>query len=435
MRPQSKSAGADWTVYYLVQPYFFAHAHLHRRKIDSLRTAGFDAWVLAFVPQEVFSQHRERYLAAIATGSVDIVAVATEADIPRMAAWYFLRQILLKGRRALVHVLRIDPAWLIKLRRLPLVGNRLRLVLEFEGDQAEEFLYQSVSAYPYQELAPPALPARRAAERLVRSQAKLVKSVDGLILMSEEHVALWRQRVTALPPTTVVPSLHDPEAVGFSAKLRMACRKELKWDDKLILIYTGNVICSWQRFPALCRFVSRLHEGLPDVCLLALVRSDDLELAAKVVESEGVAGFSRILSVPAADVPGYLCAADFGLYLRHRHPMNMIVTSAKLGEYLACGLPVMTTGGNAEVLNGFIREVDGGVFLPEDLSIADDSSNEIRMLLSKSRSLDYRKGLAESFNAVFSQENDPLHNYHNFMTSLLRFPDSQQISSANERGL
>ena len=47
--------------------------------------------------------------------------------------------------------------------------------------------------------------------------------------------------------------------------------------------------------------------------------------------------------VPNNEMINYLSAADLGISLRDFHPMNSIVTSGKIIDYLACGLPVITT--------------------------------------------------------------------------------------------
>jgi glycosyltransferase involved in cell wall biosynthesis len=331
-------------------------------------------------------------------------------------------------------VLRIDPTWLIKLRRLPLLGQRLRLVLEYEGDLPEELLYQQASVYPYQDLKAPVGRAQSAAEHLALRQARTVRHVDGLVLMSQEHVALWQKRISKLPPVAVVPSLHDPESAGFSPELRQFRRVDLGWSDELVVIYTGNVICSWQRFPALCRFIERLWQYFPQIRLLALVRKDDQDFARQAIAEEGIEGISQVRSVSAREVAGYLCAADFGLFLRHRHPMNLVVTSAKLGEYLACGLPVITTGGNAEVLNCFIREAKGGVFVPEDLTLSTEIVGDFESLWKRSQVAEYRHLLAEAYAEYFSGSRDPLVAYRHFMASFAGTPERRYEAHANDHG-
>ena len=259
-----------------------------------------------------------------------------------------------------------------------------------------------------------------AAQALTAIQTRQFNDIDGLVLMSEEHVKLWQQRAAKLPLTAVVPSLQDPEPIEFSEIIRSARRKELGWGDKLVLIYTGNVISPWQRFPALCRFVGKLQQRIADVRLLALVRKDDMSLAKEVTCNEGIASISRVISVPSVAVASYLFAADFGLYLRHRHPMNMVVTSAKLGEYLACGLPVITTGANAEVLNSFIREVGAGVFLPDDLALTNDFYVQLAALQERMQNLSKRRTVGSAFADFFSGDLDPLVTYRKFILALTK---------------
>jgi glycosyltransferase involved in cell wall biosynthesis len=50
-------------------------------------------------------------------------------------------------------------------------------------------------------------------------------------------------------------------------------------------------------------------------------------------------------SVVPAEVPSYLSASDVGLCFRHRFPSQLSCSPIKLAEYLACGLPVVSTSG------------------------------------------------------------------------------------------
>ncbi len=129
-------------VYHMVQPYFFAHHHLHRRKLESLRAAGLPAWCVAFVPEGLYSEHRARYEAAVKTGFTKVIRVPIGASLNRRVARFLGWQALWRGR-VLVHVLRCDPSPVIKLRRLPGMASRVRFVMEYEGDQPAEFIYES----------------------------------------------------------------------------------------------------------------------------------------------------------------------------------------------------------------------------------------------------------------------------------------------------
>jgi glycosyltransferase involved in cell wall biosynthesis len=49
--------------------------------------------------------------------------------------------------------------------------------------------------------------------------------------------------------------------------------------------------------------------------------------------------------VPHAQVPKMINAADAGILLREQHPVNVVSSPTKFGEYLAAGIPVILTDG------------------------------------------------------------------------------------------
>jgi glycosyltransferase involved in cell wall biosynthesis len=98
--------------------------------------------------------------------------------------------------------------------------------------------------------------------------------------------------------------------------------------------------------------------------------------------------------------------------------MNQIVTSAKLGEYLAAGLPVITTGANAEILNDFIRRREAGVFVADSLEVTTAFLQELEALLVRSRDNGWRERLSRAIREAFAGPKDPLQAYVRFMCSI-----------------
>jgi glycosyltransferase involved in cell wall biosynthesis len=169
----------------------------------------------------------------------------------------------------------------------------------------------------------------------------------------------------------------------------------------------------------MCRFVARLAEWLPRAHFLALVRVDDLELAREIAARRDVTERSTILHVAPDEMADHLSAADAALFLRHTHTMNLVVTSAKLGEYLAAGLPVITTGANASGVNDFIRSRQAGVFLPDSLIIDDHARTELEHVLRSSADPTWRRGLSDATAAWLGGENDAFPGYVSFIRKVL----------------
>ena len=82
-----------WYNYHLVQPYYFAHHHFHRRKVLALREAGLKAWILALVPEAQFIAHQARYEEALSSGYIKILRIPAGKTSEQILQVFLLRQI------------------------------------------------------------------------------------------------------------------------------------------------------------------------------------------------------------------------------------------------------------------------------------------------------------------------------------------------------
>ncbi|MCM1983006.1 glycosyltransferase [Lyngbya confervoides] len=375
------------------------------------------AWVLAFVPEALYIEHQERYQEVVSAGLTKIVRVPSESKLNRRVLLFFLNEAFFtKG--VLVHVLRTDPSPVIRLKQWPIVGKKIRYVLEYEGDMPSECVYQSAYVESPRPPVEPPLELRPVYDNLLHSQQNHVRQADGVVLMSQEHVELWESRLKNQLKACLLPTLADPKRIYFDEHKRSEIRTQLGLSDRIVLVYAGNVICKWQRLDAMCRFIARLAEQIPNVWFLALVRLDDLQLAKAAISRHGLEQRSTIKHVTADVVADYLSSADLAIFLRHIHPMNLVVTSGKLGEYLAAGLPVITTGANAAIINKFIRESQAGLFIDDSLPINESIIAELDALLDRSQKPGWRVELSLKTAECFGGENDPFRTYAPFIRKI-----------------
>lgn len=410
-----------WYNYHLVQPYYFAHHHFHRRKVLALREAGLKAWILALVPEAQFIAHQARYEEALSSGYIKILRIPAGKTSEQILQVFLLRQILF-GAKVLIHVLREDPSAIIRMRQWPIVGRRIRYLLEYEGDMPTELVYESsfVEGQRPPETPPPSL--RGVYERLLNQQLAHARAADGMVLMSREMQALWGVRLGRPVRACILPTLADGARIYYDEEARWQIRTSLGIQNQTVLVYAGNTICKWQRLEAMCQFASDLAQRDFNIWFLALVRADDVEMTQKAVERFDLAARSTVMHVPESEMYRYLSAADAALFLRHDHLMNRVVTSGKLGKYLAAGLPVITTGANTEMLNDFIREADAGVFISDSLALDDCFQERLRGLLIQSRSSTWRVELSRMTGERFSGKNDAIHTYVSFVKETLTAP-------------
>jgi predicted transcriptional regulator len=347
------------------------------------------------------------------------VVIANNPDEVNQKVWRFFALRLLYLRRVLVHILLCEPAPLLKLKKLPILGRRLRVILEHEGDIASECLYRW--AYGKFEPPPDEPPAEFRAEYdyIVAKQKAELLEADGAILVTKEHWALWEKRLGSPLRALVLPTMFDSAQFSFAAERRQALRAELGLRDKLVLVYSGSVSMPWQRFEHVCRFTRDvLSLGYP-VCLLALVHTDGHAMAQKVIVQHGLEQASLLRAVAPAQMAAWLSAADVALFLRHNHVMNRIVTSAKLGEYLAAGLPLVTTWA-CPFFRPFAEAHSAALAVPDSLELSSEFKSRFDVLAARGKDNTWRLQFSQAFKAAFSDANDPMNQYVEFIANQLR---------------
>lgn len=166
-------------------------------------------------------------------------------------------------------------------------------------------------------------------------------------------------------PVTVLPCSVDTDRFTFDPAARERLRRELRLDGT-VAVYSGKW-GGWYATEEMMDFVAAARPHLPGLRLLVLTQ----QAPDPFQEAAARRGISQILTVRRADhaeMPGYLSAADVGLSFVRPLPSKRASSPVKNGEYLACGLPVVTTAGIGDYSTVIARERAGVVL--EGFSVA-----------------------------------------------------------------
>lgn len=415
----------EYDTYLLINPNFFSHFHLSKRKVASLAKSGIRAKVLTFVEKNLYRVNQEKYNYYEKSSLVKII-IYDKKQTQQLALLKFTLKEIIKGRKLIFHVLKFNAASLIVMKKNPYFNNRVKIIHEFEGDPSSEYLYSRVDYEQFRGLKKLLKKKHqvKAYIKLKTDQFK-VKNSDGLIFMSSEQLALWEARTNKQLNSFILPTLPEAGRIKFSSEHRYTIRKNLKLNQKLVIIYIGNVSTKWQRLDSMCEFIFRLGSIFDKICFLCLVPDKDISIAEQAVSKNNIENKSIIKTIAPEDIYKYLSAADIALFLRHDHLMNNIVTSGKLGEFLASGLPVISTGANAAILNEFMIQENLMIKLSDNLSIDECLIESIR-LYSEEKDVNINKGtrLSKSyrFQSFFNIDDKLDKGYTSFIKSFI--PDS-----------
>ena len=145
------------------------------------------------------------------------------------------------------------------------------------------------------------------------------------------------------------------------------CGSFAKWQQ---IDYSVKIFAEYQKNFELAASFLILSPGMPD---------DVIAYARKLGVSEGKI---RVMKVEHEEVSGYLNAADIGFLIREDCVVNRVASPTKLGEYLACGLPVIV--GDVAKDWPAVR-LDSSCFCFVNLENATDASKTINQFLSLKR--------------------------------------------------
>lgn len=253
---------------------------------------------------------------------------------------------VLVGARVVERLVRRDSAVLVHARgyvpaAIAWAAHRrtgVPFIFDVRGLQAEEYVDGGL-------WRPDSLPVRitKAVER------HLLRDASGLVTLTDTirpHLRAVRGVGEGDDPTpsAVVPCCVDLDRYHPDPAARERVRAELGLGDRPVLVYSGT-IGTWYLLDEMLRYYTAARERVPGLALLLLVNTERESLPSRL-EQAGISPEDyRVTGARPEQVSAYLSAADAGIaFIRPCHS-KLASSPTKIGEYLACGLPVVLNSG------------------------------------------------------------------------------------------
>lgn len=208
--------------------------------------------------------------------------------------------------------------------------------------------------------------------RWKRLESELYAEADHIVVLTNAA----REVVAASPvhgksPISVIPCCADFRLFHPASRAeRSATREELGLaEDVPVLVYLGSLGTVY-RLDAIIGVFAAARERLPGLKLLFIGsgRTEPILAEARRLGVQLEADDMRSVTAAREDVPRWLSAGDVGLCFCTPTFSSLGVSATKVGEYLACGLPVI---GNRQI-GDFARIIDavGSGYVLDDLTEA-----------------------------------------------------------------
>jgi glycosyltransferase involved in cell wall biosynthesis len=236
-----------------------------------------------------------------------------------------------------------------------LIGSVLATLLR------TRFIYHNEGFYPDEQVDGGIWAVESGRHRIARKlEARLYSRADGIIVLSHrakaviEDIPAVGQRRT---PVIVVPSAVDLERFTVRGETRAHSGNALR------LLYSGSIGGRY-RFDDAVRFAAVARQEVGRVHLRVVTRTEHHVVETSLATSGLPRATWSVDSRPHAEMPDELPSHDAGLYFLTRGLSEHACSPTRIGEYWACGLPVVVSP-NVSDTEDIIRRERVGVVLRE----------------------------------------------------------------------
>lgn len=212
-------------------------------------------------------------------------------------------------------------------------------------------------------------------------ERRLFSASDAFVVLTEKARNILFpgcvDRDTLGRPIEVIPCCVDAERFRLAATTsREQLRQELNLTRRRVIIYVG-ALGGWYLTEEMTEFLATAHRQDQATFSLILTQSEPSRLKERLRELGITERDYLVRQVPPEEVPRYLKAADIGLSFIKPCYSKLSSSPTKIAEYLAGGLPVVSTAGIGdvdEILEGdrvgvVVREFNREAYLEALLAI------------------------------------------------------------------
>lgn len=184
--------------------------------------------------------------------------------------------------------------------------------------------------------------------------------------------------------SSVIPCLVSANLFYFDESLRVKTRKQFNYEEnEKIFLYSGSMVGYQAIEENIKIFKEILNKDSKNRILIATSQIN----TAKKLFNEFSSNQLRIINMPFSQMNSIYNMVDFSILIRKNHPLNLVASPTKFGEYCMTGLPV--------IMNDSVQQ---------SYEIGQKLNNLVNLENVKQVSNKIRGGIAEKAKDFFARE-------------------------------
>lgn len=201
-----------------------------------------------------------------------------------------------------------------------------------------------------------------------RRERGFLKASDQVVTLTDaaaRHLAAQYPEpdVPAQSKYTVIPCCADfaffRPMNGAAARARLAIRP-----DATTIMYLGSIGATYL-LAEMMKLFAELRRLRPHAVFLLVCNNGHDDIKAAAIASSVPLDALRIIHADRSEIPGLIAAADVAVAFKRADLSNLGCSPIKIGEFLACGVPVIANAGVGDLDTLLALEINGSVALPD----------------------------------------------------------------------
>ncbi|MDE9450360.1 glycosyltransferase [Aliiroseovarius sp. Z3] len=193
---------------------------------------------------------------------------------------------------------------------------------------------------------------RGIARHFRKLETRAISRANAIVALTHDAKSIISaRRPSAGTVTNVIPCSVDQTRFRPDKILRASARRALGYSAKdVVLVHLGSAGPLYQMGTTYRLLTALQAQGMR--ARLLLVGDHDAQQHVRAAKGYGVTldiAHLTCRKVPHDEVPALLNAADIGLSFRIASTSSLGVSATKVGEYLSCGLPVISNTGIGDI--------------------------------------------------------------------------------------